>query len=77
MKMTFLDADNCKFYECGSGFLNLKKDDKEYKQVQIWMMKSVDAEIYFDNLASYKTYDVYEPVTGEDSPELNVDKDAK
>jgi len=49
----------------------------EYKQVQIWMMKSVDAEIYFDNLASYKTYDVYEPVTGEDSPELNVDKDAK
>lgn len=35
MKMTFLDADNCKFYECGSGFLNLKKDDKEYKQVQI------------------------------------------
>lgn len=35
MKMTFLDADNCRFYECDSGFLNLKVGDKEYAHVQI------------------------------------------
>ena len=35
MKMTFLNADNCEFYECDSGFLNLKKGQKEYKHVQV------------------------------------------
>lgn len=47
---------------------------KEYKEVLIWMMKTGDAEIYIDNIASYKTNDVYTPVTGADSPAINVDK---
>jgi hypothetical protein len=47
---------------------------KEYKEVLIWMMKTGNAEIYIDNIASYKTNDVYTPVTGADSPAINVDK---
>lgn len=35
MKMTVLDKNNCKFYECGSGFLNLKMGEKEYEHVQV------------------------------------------
>lgn len=35
MKMTFLDKDNCKFFEQGSGFLNLRFKDREYQHVQV------------------------------------------